>query len=95
VVTEAAALFKRERLPIWLVVNKLPQRGNPRLDLPALERYIPHAQGLVTVAFEGPAAAAVGAGSFDWDDAPKSWRRAIREIAADLVAAWPKLDGTT
>jgi MinD-like ATPase involved in chromosome partitioning or flagellar assembly len=90
-VTEAAALLRRENVRIWLVVNKLPRGGSPRLDLPALERFIPHARGMVTVAFESRAAAVVAAGAFDWRDAPKSWRTSIREVAADLVAAWPGL----
>jgi MinD-like ATPase involved in chromosome partitioning or flagellar assembly len=94
-VTEAAALFRREMVPIWLVVNKLAQRGTPRLDVPALERYIPHARGLVGVTFEPRAAGAVAAGNFDWRQAPKSWRTDLRETAADLVAAWPALDATT
>jgi MinD-like ATPase involved in chromosome partitioning or flagellar assembly len=93
-VTEAAALLRRGNVPVWLVVNKLPERGARRLDLPALERYIPQARGLVTVAFEARAAAVVAAGDFNWRDAPHSWSRSIREIAADLVAAWPGLDAT-
>ena len=73
------------------MVNKLPRGGSTRLDLPALERFIPHARGMVTVAFEARAAAVVASGAFDWRDAPKSWRTSIREVAADLVAAWPEL----
>jgi MinD-like ATPase involved in chromosome partitioning or flagellar assembly len=92
-VTEAAALLRRENVAIWLVVNKLP-RGTPRLDLPALERFIPQARGMVTVAFEPRAAAVVSAGSFDWRDAPNTWSKSIREVAADLVAAWPGLGVT-
>jgi MinD-like ATPase involved in chromosome partitioning or flagellar assembly len=49
-VTEAAALLRREEVPIWLVVNKLGRRPASRLDLAALETYIPQAPGLVTVA---------------------------------------------
>jgi MinD-like ATPase involved in chromosome partitioning or flagellar assembly len=93
-VTEAAALLRREEVPIWLVVNKLGRRPAGRLDLAALETYIPHARGLVTVAPEPRAARAVSAGAFDWRDAPSSWRLAIREVAADLVAAWPGMDAT-
>ena len=90
--TEAAALLRRENVRIWLVVNKLPRGGSTRLDLPALERFIPHARGMLTVAFEARAAAVVASGAFDWRDAPKTWRTSIREVAADLVAAWPELD---
>jgi hypothetical protein len=36
----------------------------------------------------------VTAGTFDWRDAPSSWRLAVREVAADLVAAWPGMDAT-
>jgi MinD-like ATPase involved in chromosome partitioning or flagellar assembly len=93
-VTEAAALLRRENVPIWLLVNKMARSRTARLDLPALESFIPQARGLVTVAFEQRAARIVSAGLFDWRDAPKSWRRSVREVAADLVAAWPSLDVT-
>jgi MinD-like ATPase involved in chromosome partitioning or flagellar assembly len=93
-VTEAAALLRREDVPIWLLVNKMSRSRTDRLDLPALESYIPQARGLVTVAFEQRAARIVSAGLFDWRDAPRSWRIAVREVAADLVAAWPSLDVT-
>ena len=93
-VTEAAALLRRESVPIWLLVNKMSRSRTARLDLPALESYIPQARGLVTVAFEQRAARIVSAGMFDWRDAPRSWRIAVREVAADLVAAWPSLDVT-
>jgi MinD-like ATPase involved in chromosome partitioning or flagellar assembly len=93
-VTEAAALLRRENVPIWLLVNKMSRSRTARLDLPALESYIPQARGLVTVAFEQRAARIVSAGLFDWRDAPKTWRRSVREVAADLVAAWPSLDVT-
>jgi MinD-like ATPase involved in chromosome partitioning or flagellar assembly len=93
-VTEAAALLRRENVPIWLLVNKMSRSRTARLDLPALESYIPQARGMVTVAFEQRAARIVSAGLFDWRDAPKTWRRSVREVAADLVAAWPSLDVT-
>jgi MinD-like ATPase involved in chromosome partitioning or flagellar assembly len=93
-VTEAATALGRENVPIWLVVNKLSRSGATRLDLPALETYIPQARGLVTVPLEPRAAQVVAAGLFDWRDAPGSWRRSVREVAADLVAAWPSLDVT-
>jgi hypothetical protein len=69
-VTEAAALLRREEVPISLVVNNLGRRPTGRLDLAALENYIPQARGLVTVAPEPRAARAVTAGAFDWRDAP-------------------------
>jgi MinD-like ATPase involved in chromosome partitioning or flagellar assembly len=93
-VAEAAALLGGENVPIWLVVNKLSQSRTDRLNLSALESYIPQARGLVTVAFEPRAAHVVAAGMFDWRDAPRSWRSSVREVAADLVAAWPSLDVT-
>jgi MinD-like ATPase involved in chromosome partitioning or flagellar assembly len=93
-VTEAAAMLRRESMPVWIVVNKLAHGGTRRLDLPALERYIPHARGLVTVAFDARAASVVAGGNFHWRDAPKTWCRSIREMAADLAAAWPGMDAT-
>ncbi len=61
------------------------------LDLRAFGAVIPHARGLVEVRSEVPAARRVAAGRFIWVDAPRSWRRTVRELAASLVADWPQL----
>lgn len=88
-VAEAAALLRQEGLPIWLVVNKA---GIPTdLDLRAFGAAIGHARGLVEVRSDLPAARQVAAGRFTWLDAPRSWRTAVRELAAALVADWPAL----
>jgi MinD-like ATPase involved in chromosome partitioning or flagellar assembly len=92
-VAEAAALIKREGVPIWLVVNKMPSVRS-RLKLLALEDYVPFVRGLVVVATESRSAQRVAEGTFDWHDAPSSWRRSVRELAAVLAAAWPVLGAT-
>ena len=88
-VAEAAALLKQDSLPIWLVMNK---SGVPTdLDLRALGAVIRHAKGMLEVPSEVAAARLVACGRFTWVDAPRSWRRAVREVAAALVADWPEL----
>jgi MinD-like ATPase involved in chromosome partitioning or flagellar assembly len=93
-VAEAAALIKREGVPIWLVVNKMPAVRS-RLKLLALEEYVPFVRGLLVLAAENRSAHRVAEGTFDWHDAPASWRRSVRELAAVLAAAWPVLGATT
>jgi MinD-like ATPase involved in chromosome partitioning or flagellar assembly len=88
-VAEAAALLKHEGLPIWLVMNKA---GIPTdLDLRAFGAVIGHARGLVEFRSDLAAARQVAAGRFNWVDAPRSWRTAVRELAAALVADWPAI----
>ncbi len=88
-VAEAAALLKEDGLPIWLLMNK---SGVPTdLDLRAFGAVIPHARGLVEVGSEMAAARRVAGGRFTWVDAPGSWRRSLRELAAALVVDWPEL----
>jgi MinD-like ATPase involved in chromosome partitioning or flagellar assembly len=88
-VAEAAAVLKQEERPLYLVMNKA---GEPTdLDLQAFGAVIPHARGLVEVGSELFAARAVTSGRFTWTDAPRSWTRALRELAAALVADWPEL----
>ena len=92
-VAEAAALLQQDRVPIWLLVNRMPTAGS-RLDLAALEAYIPQARGLVVLPAHMRAANQLAGGAFDWRDAPVGWKRAIREVAAVLVAYWPELGAT-
>jgi MinD-like ATPase involved in chromosome partitioning or flagellar assembly len=88
-VAEAAALLKQDGLPIWLVMNKY---GIPtELDLRAFGAVIPHARGLVEIRSNLAAARLVAAGRFNWIDAPRAWKWAVRELAAALVAEWPQL----
>lgn len=89
-VAESAALLQRDGVPIWLLVNRMPTAGS-RLDLAALETYIPQARGLVVLPAHARAANQLAGGSFDWRDAPTSWKRAVREVAAVLVADWSVL----
>ena len=88
-VAEAAAVLKQEGTPLYLVMNKA---GEPsELDLQAFGAVIPHARGLVQVGSELTAARAVASGRFRWADAPRDWRRSLRELAAALVADWHEL----
>ena len=88
-VAEAAAVLKQEGRPLYLVMNKA---GEPTdLDLQAFGAVIPHARGLVEVGSELIAARTVTSGRFTWVDAPRSWSRSLRELAAALVADWPDL----
>ena len=89
-VAEASLLLEREGRPMTLVVNKLPAKGS-RLDLASLARHMPSARALVVVPSEPAAASRLAAGDVDWRDAPRSWQHAARELAAALVADWPRL----
>jgi len=93
IVAEAAALLRQEGVPLYLLVNKMPSAGS-RLDVGALEAYIPQARGLVVLPSNQRAASQLATGIFDWRDAPAGWKRAIREVAAALVADWPELGAT-
>jgi hypothetical protein len=83
-------MLEREGRPMTLVVNKLPAKGS-RLDLGSLARRLPTARALVVVPSEPAAASGVAAGEIDWRDAPRSWQRATRELAAALVSDWSRL----
>jgi MinD-like ATPase involved in chromosome partitioning or flagellar assembly len=86
-VAEAAVFLESTGVPIWLVVNRVPPSGS-RLRIPSLEAHLPFARGLVVVPAHDRAAGHVAGGSFDWRDAPRTWGRAIRQLAAVLAAAW-------
>ena len=76
--------------PLVLVVNKLERSA--RLDVAALERTIPFARGLVAVPHDRAGADRLLASRFSWSQAPDAWRTPLRELAALLVADWPRLD---
>ena len=89
-VAEAADLLKGAGPALTLAVNRMP-RKDARIDLGGLDDLVPDARGLVTVADEPQAAAAVAAGEFAWDAAPRSWRNGIGELGTVLAADWPEL----
>ena len=76
--------------PLTLVVNKMPARGG-RLDLRRLAVTLPEVANLVVVPAEPKAASTLGIGAFSWDGVPASWQRAVRELAAVLIADWQAL----
>jgi MinD-like ATPase involved in chromosome partitioning or flagellar assembly len=90
-VAEAAELLRTVGPPLTLVVNKMPRKGEVRLDLDGLERLVPEAHGLVCLDEDPRAATKLANGDYTWDDAPLSWRRAIRELAVSLQTDWPGL----
>lgn len=88
-VAEAAALLRQNNLPMWLVVNK---SGVPtELDIRAFGAVIPFARGLIEVRSDVRTARVVASGRFSWADAPRAWKRSLRELAAALVTEWPEL----
>ena len=89
-VAEASALLTRSGPPLFLVINKLPQKGG-RLDLDMVSRAIPDARCLIALDSEPEMASRLSAGDFSWDLAPKSWQRSMRELAAVMVRDWPDL----
>jgi MinD-like ATPase involved in chromosome partitioning or flagellar assembly len=94
-VAEAAELLRTVGPPITLVVNKMPRARQARLDLAGLETLVPEAQGLLTIDEDQRSATRVASGDYSWDDAPRQWRRAIRELAVSLQADWLRLGLTT
>jgi MinD-like ATPase involved in chromosome partitioning or flagellar assembly len=91
-VAEAAGLLSTVGPPLTLVVNKMPTNTKEaRIDLDGLEELVPDASGLVTVEDDQRAAQRVAAGDFNWQDAPETWQRSVRELAVALGADWPAL----
>jgi len=91
-VAEAAELLRTAGPPLTLVINKMPGSSrDTRIDVEGLARLVRDAHGLVVLADDPAGAARVAAGEFTWDDAPATWRRSVRELAAVLAADWPAL----
>jgi MinD-like ATPase involved in chromosome partitioning or flagellar assembly len=88
-VSEAAARMPKCG-PLTLVVNKMPSRGS-RLDLNRLAETLPGVDTMVVIPAEPKAASTLGLGAFTWSGVPVSWQRAVRELAAVLIAGWPAL----
>jgi MinD-like ATPase involved in chromosome partitioning or flagellar assembly len=88
-VSEAAARMPKCG-PLTLVVNKMPKRGS-RLDLNRLAETLPGVETMVVIPAEPKAASTLGLGAFTWTGVPASWQRAVRELAAVLIAGWPAL----
>lgn len=75
--------------PLTLVVNKAAQSS--RLDLERLGSYLPQAVGAILFDEEAEAASRLTGAQFSWRDAPESWQRAGRELAALLAVQWEGL----
>jgi MinD-like ATPase involved in chromosome partitioning or flagellar assembly len=88
-VSEAASRMPKTG-PLTLVVNKMPARGS-RLDLDRLAETLPGVDTMVVIPAEAKAASMLGLGAFTWTEVPGSWQRAVRELAAVLIAGWPEL----
>jgi MinD-like ATPase involved in chromosome partitioning or flagellar assembly len=89
-VAEAGRLVAQTGRPIVLVVNKMPPTGSV-LDLERFARSLPEASGLVVIPEEPNAAARLAAARFGWREAPSSWRKAVSELAVQVVSDWPAL----
>jgi MinD-like ATPase involved in chromosome partitioning or flagellar assembly len=92
-VTEAAELLRTVGPPITLVVNRMEKAA--QIDLDGLDQLVPDAQGLVCVDEDRRAAARVASGDYEWNDAPDSWARQVRELAVVLQSDWPRLGLST
>ena len=68
----------------------MPARGG-RLDLDRLAETLPGVDHVVVIPTEAKAASALGIGAFSWEGVPVSWQRAVRELAAVLIAGWGSL----
>ena len=89
-VAEASQLLARGGPPIFLVVNKMPNRGG-RLDLEMVSRAMPEARALIALDAEHDAASRLSAGDFAWELAPSGWQVSVRELLAVMVKDWPDL----
>lgn len=91
-VAEAGELLRTSEPPLTLVVNRMPKSSRgARIEIGGLEQLVPEARGLTTIEDEPHAAAQVARGEFSWDDAPRSWNRSVRELAALLATDWREL----
>lgn len=88
-VAEASRLLADAGKPITVVVNKLPSKT--RLDLERLSTFLHGATSLTSIPVDPSTADRLSAGTFDWRDAPDTWARALRELAAVLVSHWRSL----
>lgn len=89
-VADAARILNNQGIPLWLVVNKRPEKGT-LLDLNALARSVPFARGMMTIPLDSQAATQLSAGNFNWAEAPGRWQIVIRELALMLMTEWPSL----
>jgi MinD-like ATPase involved in chromosome partitioning or flagellar assembly len=87
-VCEAADWLQHSGLPLVLVVNKYERSS--RLDVGALERKIPFADGIVAVPNDRHGAEQLLASHFSWLHAPTAWRKPLRELAALIVTDWAR-----
>lgn len=87
---EAFRLLERGGRPVVLAVNKMPGAGS-QLDVRKLAAHVAGAGAMVAVPWEPAAAGRLAEGDLTWEEAPASWRLAVRELAAILAAQWPEL----
>jgi MinD-like ATPase involved in chromosome partitioning or flagellar assembly len=88
-VAESSTPLAAGRRPITVVVNKMSRKS--RLALDRFGTFVPEATAMLTVPANTDGADLLATGSFDWRDAPKPWVTSVRELAAALVADWPRL----
>lgn len=90
IVVDGARLLTQSPSRLILVVNKVPS-GRVPVNVDLLGQYVPRARGLVIIPAHRRAAARVSMGTFRWQEAPRKWRTAVRELAAVLAADWAEL----
>jgi MinD-like ATPase involved in chromosome partitioning or flagellar assembly len=85
----AAAGLLPDATPTWLVANRIPLKGS-MLDLGQVVAAIPRLNGVTVIptAPRGRPAESIVTPDFRWSEAPVSWQRPIRELAARLATNW-------
>ena len=92
-VWEAARWLEHDAPPL-VAGRQQAQRSLARWTSPRSSGLIPFARGLATVPHRPAAAEQLQAGRFSWSRPPADWSIAIRELAALLVADWPRASAT-
>jgi MinD-like ATPase involved in chromosome partitioning or flagellar assembly len=86
----AVDLLRRDRRSVLVVANAPRSPAGPR-DAGRVAVSAPGADGLVPVPWCPTGVRQLAGGTFDWEHAPRAWRRAGHELAAALVRDWARL----
>jgi MinD-like ATPase involved in chromosome partitioning or flagellar assembly len=88
----AAADLVPQDTPMWLVANKMPEKGS-MLDLDQVVAAMPRLNGVTVIPIPGGGQLAenIVVPNFSWSTAPSAWQEPLRELAARLASNWKTL----
>jgi MinD-like ATPase involved in chromosome partitioning or flagellar assembly len=87
-VADAGGLLRHTGAPITVVVNRVRLTAGEAANADAL---FPYSSALLSISDEQQAARLVSSNGFSWENAPHSWQRETRELAAVLASQWSDL----